>query len=55
MTNLDRFNEAFAHMEHAVMGRRLAKFKDIPHFEIRTGLSLSQKRDKYAASGSVLS
>jgi hypothetical protein len=26
MKNLDRFNEAFAHMEHCVMGRRLAKF-----------------------------
>jgi hypothetical protein len=26
MTNLERFNEAFGHMEHRVMGRRLAKF-----------------------------
>lgn len=26
MRNLDRFNEAFGHMEHSVMGRRLAKF-----------------------------
>lgn len=26
MTNLDRFNEAFGHMGHVVMGRRLAKF-----------------------------
>ena len=25
MTNLERFNEAFGHMEHRVMGRRLAK------------------------------
>ena len=26
MTNLDRFNEAFAHMTHRCMGRRLARF-----------------------------
>ena len=26
MKNIDRFNEAFGHMQHAVMGRRLAKF-----------------------------
>jgi hypothetical protein len=26
MRNADRFNEAFGHMEHVVMGRRLAKF-----------------------------
>lgn len=26
MKNIDRFNEAFGHMEHRVMGRRLCKF-----------------------------
>lgn len=32
----------------------LWKFQDTPHFEIRTGLSMTQKREKFAAKGSVL-
>lgn len=30
------------------------KFRDTPHFEISTGLTLAEKRDRYARTGSVL-
>jgi len=30
------------------------KKKDMPHFEVKTGLTLAQKRARYARSGSVL-
>ena len=30
------------------------KFRDLPHFEIETGLSLKQKRNVYQKRGSVL-
>jgi peptidoglycan L-alanyl-D-glutamate endopeptidase CwlK len=62
---LDEANPILARRVHeavAIHARKLgfewggdwAKFKDYPHFEISTGLSMAEKRQKYQAAGSVL-
>jgi peptidoglycan L-alanyl-D-glutamate endopeptidase CwlK len=62
---LDDANPALASKVHCAVGAianrhglewggHWAKFKDEPHFEIETGLSLKQKRNVYQKRGSVL-
>jgi len=62
---LDNDNPQLASRVHTLIGKQAKKhglewggewtrFKDFPHIEVRTGLTLAQKRARFAKFGSVL-
>jgi peptidoglycan LD-endopeptidase CwlK len=62
---LDGTNPPLASKVHKLVGTIVAKynlewggnwknFKDEPHFEVRTGLTLAQKRERFKSKGTVL-
>lgn len=63
-TYLDKTNPVAAQKVHAAVSKLISKYKidwggnwstpDIPHFEIRTGLSIAAKRALFEKGGSVL-